>query len=61
MKSKDQTIREIDETIMHLNTATIYLKYTGTLSHDVFQSQFDQFITTTEKTIIDLYKIKESI
>lgn len=61
MKSKSQTIKDIDETIMYLTISAVYLKYTGSQSDHVYQSQFDQFITTTEKTINDLYKIKESL
>ena len=57
--SKPETIDDIIKTIEILNNAIIYMTYDSTFSNHVFQSQFDQFVTSTEKTIQSLEKIKE--
>lgn len=59
--TKQQTIESIDELIEIFDNASSYLTCIGAFSDYVFQSQFDQFTTSTEKTIASLEKIKESL
>lgn len=58
---KYETVADINDVLNNLNEAMRMMKYIGTHSDHVFQSQFNQFITETERTIRSLTKIKESL
>lgn len=58
--NKQFTIENIEDVITSLRMSIYQFEYIGSQSDYVFQSQFDQFVTSTEETIRSLEKIKES-
>lgn len=59
--NKQLTIDNIEDTITSLKMSIYQFERIGSQSDHVYQSQFNQFVTSTEKTIQSLNEIKESL